>query len=606
MRGVFHLRVTRTRWFMVAVFLTGAVALSLLVLRLESSSANPFGATATEDIGLRRVVVAASGPPDPWMKNIADLNGDGKPDLVVSGATGPIVWYRNPDWSPMTISRTGASESGSAVGDIDGDGDVDVVVGTTWYENTGGGRSWKPHDLGHGGTHDIVLADFDGDGKLDIAMRGETGSPVDVFFQNGVDSWAHIRLDPGFGRNGLDAGDLDRDRDPDLAVGGRWLVNPGGRAARTASAWSTHDFATWNEWAAVKIVDMNGDGRRDVVLSVSERSGDIAWFEAPANPARGGWKRHTVATGLDSVHSVDVADMDGDGRLDIVASEFRGAGRLMVFLGESGPLAWAPETIERGEDLHNTRIGDVNGDGLPDVLGAAPFGDRPVILYDSSPKGATRVLVFSRTREYRHDSIPYAITKLTELGAQHGFTVDATEDSRAFTPANLARYRDVVFLNPSGNVLNDDQRDALRRYIEAGHGFVGIHNAASLVLVDWPWYTGLVGARYKTEILTQPLRLVPVDRSDPSTKGIPDPWLITEEAYNFDVNPKTRGATVLINLDESYSKGGTMGQDHPFSWRKLYDGGRSWYTTGGANSADYDNAHFMEHVLGGIRWAGRF
>ena len=97
-----------------------------------------------------------------------------------------------------------------------------------------------------------------------------------------------------------------------------------------------------------------------------------------------------------------------------------------------------------------------------------------------------------------------------------------------------------------------------------------------------------------------------VDRSDPSTRGIPDPWLITEEAYNFDVNPKTRGVKVLINLDESYSKGGTMGSDHPFSWRKAYDGGRSWYTNGGANHDDYDNAQFMAHVLGGIRWAGRF
>ena len=114
-----------------------------------------------------------------------------------------------------------------------------------------------------------------------------------------------------------------------------------------------------------------------------------------------------------------------------------------------------------------------------------------------------------------------------------------------------------------------------------------------------------MSARYVSEIATQPLRLVPVDRSDPSTKANPGPWLLTEEAYNFDVNPRTRGAKILVELDESYSKGGTMGPDHPFSWRKAYDGGRSWYTNGGANSADYDNRVFVEHVLGGIRWAGR-
>ena len=97
-----------------------------------------------------------------------------------------------------------------------------------------------------------------------------------------------------------------------------------------------------------------------------------------------------------------------------------------------------PETIARGENLHNTRVADVNGDGLPDVFGAAPFGDQPVVLYTSSPKRARRVLLFSKTLGFRHESIPYAVTRLTELGAEHGFTIDATEDSRAFTPSNLA------------------------------------------------------------------------------------------------------------------------------------------------------------------------
>lgn len=589
-----------------AAFLAGALLVSLLVVHLESGSANPYGSRAIEDIGLRRVVVAESGPPDAWMKNIADLNGDGRPDLVVAGAQGPVVWYRNPDWKPSTIAASASSESGSGVGDVDGDGDVDVVVGTTWYENRDAARAWRAHRIGAGGTHDIVLADFDRDGKLDVAMRGETGSAVEIFFQDGKDSWTRIRLDPRFGRNGLDAGDLDRDGDADLAVGGLWLSNPGKSAARNVRAWRVRRFASWNAWAAVKIADVNGDGRLDVVLAVSERNGDMAWFSSPADPTHGGWVRHTIATSLDSVHSVDIADVDGDGDRDIVASEFRGQGRLLVFDNLSRARAWTALTIARGEDLHNTRVADVNGDGLPDVLGAAPFGDNPVVLYESSRSAATRVLVFSKTLAYRHDSIPHAIDVLKQMGVANGFTVDATEDSRAFTTATLAPYRAVVFLNPSGDVLNAAQRDAFRHYIETGGGFVGIHNATSLVLEDWPWYTRLVSARYVSEITTQPLRLVPVDRNDPSTKGIPDPWLITEEAYNFDVNPRRRGATILVNLDESYSKGGTMGRDHPFSWRKAYDGGRSWYTNGGANSADYDNRVFVEHVLGGIRWAGGF
>ena len=124
-----------------AAFLAGALLVSLLVLHLESGSANPFGARAIEDIGLRRVVVAESGPPDAWMKNIADLNGDGRPDLVVAGAQGPVVWYRNPDWTPTTIAPSASSESGSAVGDIDRDGDEDVVVGTRLVRESRRGTS---------------------------------------------------------------------------------------------------------------------------------------------------------------------------------------------------------------------------------------------------------------------------------------------------------------------------------------------------------------------------------------------------------------------------------------------------------------------------------
>ena len=589
-----------------AAAFAGVAALALFGLWLKDGSANPYASGAVEDIGLQKVVVTASAPRDPWMKSIADLNGDGRPDLIVGGATGPLVWYRNPGWQPTTIATSASSQSGSVVGDLDRDGDPDVVVGTSWYENRDRGRSWSAHRIGDGGTHDIVLGDFDRDGRLDVAMRGENESEVDIFFQQPAGAWDAVRLDPGLGRNGLAVGDLDRDGNPDLVIGGIWLANPGHSAARRADAWKMHPFVSWNPWAAVAIADLNHDGRRDVVLAVSEKHGDVAWFEAPRNPAKDAWKRHTIGSGLDSVHSVDVTDMNGDGRPDVVVSEFRGAGRLLVFQGQGRRgLSWIPITVGRGEDLHNTRVADVNGDGLPDIFGAAPFGKQPALLYRSSRAGENRILVFSKTLGFRHDSIPHAVAKLKQVGAANGFTVDATEDSRAFTPSNLARYRAVVFLNPSGNVLDAAQRDAFRRYIEQGHGFVGIHNATALVLEDWPWYTKLVGARYVSEIKTQPLRLVPVDRSDPSTRSMPNPWLVTEEAYNFDVNPKTRGVKVLVNLDERYSKGGTMGSDHPFSWKHVYDGGRSWYTNGGANKADYDNPVFVAHVLAGIDWAAR-
>src|SRR5262249_12201465 len=97
-----------------------------------------------------------------------------------------------------------------------------------------------------------------------------------------------------------------------------------------------------------------------------------------------------------------------------------------------------------------------------------------------------------------------------------------------------------------------------------------------------------------------------LDATHPSTQGLPNPWVRPFESYNWDVNPKVNGATVLINLDETSVTGGTMGSDHPFSWYHAYDGGRSWYTVGGAETADYQDANFLRHILGGIRYAGGF
>jgi type 1 glutamine amidotransferase len=102
------------------------------------------------------------------------------------------------------------------------------------------------------------------------------------------------------------------------------------------------------------------------------------------------------------------------------------------------------------------------------------------------------------------------------------------------------------------------------------------------------------------------MRLQILSPSHVSTAGLPNPWLFTTEAYNFDVNPKSNGVTVLINLDESSTVGGTMGSDHPYSWYHSFDGGRAWYTTGGANSPDYLDTNFRRHLLGGIRYAAHF
>lgn len=106
-----------------------------------------------------------------------------------------------------------------------------------------------------------------------------------------------------------------------------------------------------------------------------------------------------------------------------------------------------------------------------------------------------KVLVFSKTEGFRHNSIDEGIAAIQQLGLDNNFGVDATEDASLFTTENLNQYAAVIFLSTTGNVLNSEQQTAFEQYIQSGGGFVGIH-AASDTEYDWPWYGGLVGAYF--------------------------------------------------------------------------------------------------------------
>jgi type 1 glutamine amidotransferase len=214
-----------------------------------------------------------------------------------------------------------------------------------------------------------------------------------------------------------------------------------------------------------------------------------------------------------------------------------------------------------------------------------------------------RVLVFTETAGFHHDSIPAGVAALTSLGAQHGFVVNATEDPRAFTDANLAAYRAVVFLSTTGDILDDEQRAAFQRYIEAGNGYAGVHSASDTGY-DWPWYGDLVAAYFAQHPDIQPAVLHVEDVSHPSSAGLPTRWSRTDEWYDFRSNPReSPDIHVLITLDETSYSGGQMGVDHPWSWYHAYDGGRAWYTAGGHTIESYAEDLFLRHLLGGIQYA---
>jgi len=216
-----------------------------------------------------------------------------------------------------------------------------------------------------------------------------------------------------------------------------------------------------------------------------------------------------------------------------------------------------------------------------------------------------RALVFTKTTGYRHDSIPAAIAAVEQLGAQNGFAVDQTEDAGAFTDANLARYRVVVFLLTTGDVLDDDQQSAMQRFVEAGNGWVGVHSAADTEY-DWPYYGVLVGAYFKAHPAVQQASVHIEAPDTPATAGLPSTWVRTDEWYDFRTNPRP-DVTVLATVDESTYTGGMMGADHPIAWTHLSPGGgRAVYTAMGHTIASYADPLFRGHLAGAIRWvAGR-
>jgi type 1 glutamine amidotransferase len=240
----------------------------------------------------------------------------------------------------------------------------------------------------------------------------------------------------------------------------------------------------------------------------------------------------------------------------------------------------------------------VGGCGRP---ADAPAPAEPPAATAGTDRGGFAVLVFTRTTGFRHASIAAGVAAIRRLGAANGFAVDATEDPERVRDDVLARYRAVVFLSTTGEPLGPAQRAALERWVEGGGGWVGVHAAAD-AFYAWPWYGELVGARFRRHPSVQPATVRVTDRGHPSTASLPAAWARTDEWYDFRDNPGGR-VQVLAVVDESTYRGGGMGADHPVSWYHRQGRGRSWYTALGHTEASWSEAPFLDHVLGGIRWA---
>lgn len=211
----------------------------------------------------------------------------------------------------------------------------------------------------------------------------------------------------------------------------------------------------------------------------------------------------------------------------------------------------------------------------------------------------SRILIFSRTTDYRHESIEHGAEVVTRLMADDGHTADHTEDPSVFTDEGLAPYALTVWLSTSGDVLDDDQRAAFARWLAAGGAYAGIH-CASFTEQSWPEYTRICGAFFTGHPDIQPATVRVADAEHPSTAHLPATFEHTDEWYEFREPPGPEHR-VLLTVDESTYSGGGMGEPHPIAWAGAYGAGRTWYTAVFHEPSAFDEPLLREHLRGGLR-----
>jgi hypothetical protein len=320
---------------------------------------------------------------------IGDLNGNRRNDVLIAGKYGEnnLVWYENPGrigqpWKRHCVG-TAHTEAGGVLIDVNGSGRRDLVVGDPWDEPPGYTNTrlywfecpadprdrWRPHVITDQFLkyHDQAIGDVDGDGEIEIVFASQGAQVIgyfDVPADPTVSPWPEVCLHivaQNTHVEGLAVADVDCDGENEI------LAGPNIFKRQADSTWSRLELPVdLDPRTCVAVGDLTGDGNLDIVLSEGELdSARVMWFRGPT------WEPTLLGEGFFHAHSLELADFDGNGRLDILVGEMGLSGfavpREVVFRNLGGGQ-FEMQVIGHYA-THAARAGDLTGNGRPDIVG---------------------------------------------------------------------------------------------------------------------------------------------------------------------------------------------------------------------------------------------